>query len=207
MSTARSPTAVPADSADSADPVDAPSRRGVPLRVLRRTLTGAWRNDIFTESASAAFWQTMALPPLLLGLFGILGYVGHLFGPDTVVAVQQWIIQTVGGVFSTNVVEQIIGPTVGQILTTARGEVVSIGFVISLWPGSWAISCCGDAITRAHGQYEKRNLVWQRFLAVLLYLAQLCIGIVVLPIAAEGPPLLTSLVPPVAGPVKQLIDI
>ena len=41
-----------------------------PRRLLHRTLTGAWNDDIFSESAAVAFWQTLSLPPLLLGLFG-----------------------------------------------------------------------------------------------------------------------------------------
>ena len=82
----------------------------------------AWNDDIFTESAAAAFWQTLSLPPLLLGLFGILGYVGGAFGPDTIAAVQQWIIDLTAGVFSSNAVDEIIVPTVTDILTIARGE-------------------------------------------------------------------------------------
>jgi membrane protein len=162
-------------------------------RLASRTLTGAWDDDIFSESASSAFWQTLSLPPLLLGLFGALGWVGHWFGPDTVVAVQQWIVSATSGVFSKNAVEQIISPTVTEILTTARGEVVSVGFVLSLWSGSSAMASFVDAITRAHGQYQQRNLVWQRILSVLLYTCALVVGIVVLPAAALGPRLLPLL--------------
>lgn len=175
-------------------------------RAGRRAGVAAWDDDIFTESASAAFWQTLSLPPLLLGLFGILGYVGDWFGPDTVSAVERWIVTTTSGVFSSNAVDQIIAPTVSQILTTARGEVVSVGFVLSLWSGSSAMSSFVDAITRAHGQYQHRNLVWQRVLAVLLYVAGLATGIVALPIAAVGPGLIPSLLPAAAQPVtRQLI--
>lgn len=176
--------------------------RGRPWRgLLNRTLTGAWDDDIFSESASSAFWQTLSLPPLLLGLFGILGYVGDWFGPGTVDSVEAWIIGITSGVFSRNAVEEIIAPTVTQILTIARGEVASVGFVLSLWSGSSAMASFVDAITRAHDQYQKRNLVWQRVLAVLLYLVALVGGIVILPIAALGPrliPLLPDTVEPVA---------
>src|SRR4051812_8756934 len=151
-------------------------------RVTSRALAGAWDDDIFSESASAAFWQTLSLPPLLLGLFGILGYVGGWFGPDTVTSVQDWIVQSTSGVFNGNAVEQIIEPTVGQILTTARGEVVSVGFVLSVWSGSSAMAAFTDAITRAHGQYQLRNLVWQRILAALLYVVALVFGIIALPL-------------------------
>jgi membrane protein len=177
-------------------------------RVVRRAANGAWSDDIFTESASAAFWQTLSLPPLLLGLFGILGYVGGWFGPNTVTAVEQWIVETTSGVFTSNAVQEIIAPTVSQILTTSRGEVVSIGFVLSLWSGSSAISSFVDAITRAHDQYERRNLVWQRVLAVLVYVVALGTGIVALPIAAVGPNFMLSLLPSPAQRVsRELVDI
>ena len=61
-----------------------------------------------------AFWQTLSLPPLLLGLFGILSYVGDLYGPDTVTAVQNQVVDLVGRVFSREAVEDIIAPTVAD---------------------------------------------------------------------------------------------
>jgi membrane protein len=120
-------------------------------------LSSAWDDDIVSESASSAFWQTLSLPPLLLGLFGAFGYVGGWFGPDTVTAVQQWIIGLTSGVFSRNAVAEIITPTVNDILTTARGEVVSVGFLLSLWSGSSAMASFLDAITRALDQYQQRT--------------------------------------------------
>lgn len=179
-------------------------RRPAWRQVVTRTVAGAWDDDIFSESASSAFWQTLSLPPLLLGLFGALGWVGGAFGPDTVTAVQQWIIGITGGVFSRNAVEQIIAPTVSQILTTARGEIVSLGFVISLWSGSSAMASFVDAITRAHDQYQQRNLVWQRVLALLLYVVALVVGIVVLPVAALGSRLL-PLLPDAWEPVAEFV--
>src|SRR3954452_16825908 len=181
--------------AAGASPVRVPQRRGSARRLLSRTLNHAWNDDIFSESAAAAFWQTLSLPPLLLGIFGILGYVGGVFGPDTVAAVQQWIIKLTGGVFSESALTEIIAPTVADILSTARGEVVSIGFLISFWSGSSAMSAFVDAITRAHDQYEVRNLVWQRVLAMLMYLVGLITGIIALPLVALGPERVLALVP------------
>lgn len=180
--------------------------RGRPLaRVLRRTVTGAWNDDIFSESASAAFWQTLSLPPLLLGLFGVLGWVGDWFGPDTVTAVQDWIVATTGNVFSRNAVDDIIAPTVRDILTTARGEVISVGFVLSLWSGSSAMAAFVDAIGRAHGQYGLRNFVWQRVIAILLYTVALVFVIVGLPLVAVGPDRLLGLVPEAFEPATEAL--
>jgi membrane protein len=170
-----------------AGPSDPPVRRRRGRKLVTRTLVRAWDDNIFSEAAAAAFWQTLSLPPLLLGLFGILSYVGDLYGPDTVTAVQEQVVDLVGRVFSREAVEDIIAPTVSDILTNARAEVISIGFVISLWSGSSAMSSFVDAITRAHEQYLLRNPVWQRLLALLLYVVGLVTGIVALPIVAIGP--------------------
>jgi membrane protein len=170
-------------------------RRHAARRLLGRTMSRAWNGDIFSESAAAAFWQTLSLPPLLLGIFGVLGYVGGVFGPDTIAAVQEWIIELTGGVFTQEALDEIIAPTVTDILSTARGEVVSIGFLISFWSGSSAMSAFVDAITRAHDQYEMRNLMWQRVLAMLMYLVGLTTGIIALPLIALGPERILTLLP------------
>jgi membrane protein len=172
-----------------------PMRRHAARRLLGRTMSRAWNGDIFSESAAAAFWQTLSLPPLLLGIFGVLGYVGGVFGPDTIVEVQDWIIELTGGVFTQEALDEIIAPTVADILSTARGEVVSIGFLISFWSGSSAMSAFVDAITRAHDQYEMRNLMWQRLLAMLMYLVGLTTGIIALPLIALGPERFLTLLP------------
>jgi membrane protein len=170
-------------------------RKG-PLRLLRRTLNKAWEGNIFSEAAEAAFWQTLSLPPLLLGLLGSLGFLGDWFGPQVVTAVHDQIIAFTEKIFSGSVVNQIIEPTVDDILTIGKGEIVSIGFLISLWAGSSAMSSFVDAITVAHGQYGVRNEVWQRIFALLLYLGGLVLVVIGLPIIAIGPDLLSQLFPP-----------
>ncbi|WP_370942781.1 YihY/virulence factor BrkB family protein [Amycolatopsis sp. cg5] len=169
--------------------------RKTPLTLLRRTLNKAWEGNIFSEAAEAAFWQTLSLPPLLLGLLGSLGFLGDWFGPSVVTAVHDQIIQFSKTIFSPNAVQEIIEPTVNSILTVGKGEIVSVGFVISLWAGSSAMSSFVDAITVAHDQYGVRNEVWQRLFALLLYMAGLVILAVGLPLLAIGPDLLPEFFP------------
>jgi len=171
-----------------------PPRKGV-RRLVGRTFSKAWDGNIFSESAEAAFWQTLSLPPLLLGLLGCLGYMGDWFGQAFVADVHDKIITFCDRIFTPNVVEQIIGPTVDDILTIGKGEIVSVGFVISLWAGSSAMSSFVDAITVAHDQYGVRNEVWQRIFALLLYLASLILLVIGLPLIAIGPDLLTDFFP------------
>jgi membrane protein len=180
-------------------------RRHRVRRVVFRTAERAWNDDVLSDAASAAFWQTLSLPPLLLGLFGLLGYVGVWFGPDTITAVQDWIIGATAGVFSRNAVEEIIVPTVADILTTARAEVASLGFLLSLWSGSSAMAAFVDSIGRAHDQYLLRHPVWQRVLPILIYLIALLSGILLLPIVALGPDRVRAVLPDSWQPVAEVV--
>jgi membrane protein len=164
-------------------------------RLVKRTMRKAWDGNIFSEGAEAAFWQTLSLPPLLLGLLGSMGYLGDWFGPDVVTAVHDQIIKFCRQAFSENAVTQIIEPTVNDILHIGKGEIVSVGFLISLWAGSSAMSSFVDAITVAHDQYGVRNEVWQRIFALLLYLCGLVLLVIGLPVLAIGPDYLPDFFP------------
>lgn len=163
--------------------------------LLRRTLGNAWQGNIFSEAAKAAFWQALSLTPLMLGLLGMLGYLGDVFGQGVVTAVREEILDFSRTIFNDEVVDGLILETVDDILTVGRGGIVSLGFLISLWAGSSAMASFVDAITVAHHQSGVRNDVWHRVFALLLYVASLLLLIVVLPLVAIGPDLLARLVP------------
>ncbi|HEV7418570.1 MAG TPA: YihY/virulence factor BrkB family protein [Mycobacterium sp.] len=163
-----------------------PSRHHL-WRIIKRTLSKSWDDSIFSESAQAAFWCALSLPPLLLGMLGSLAYVAPLFGPQTLPTIQERLIRTANSFFSPNVVNEIIEPTVRDIVLGARGEVVSIGFVISLWAGSSAVSAFVDSIVEAHDQTPLRHPVRQRFYALALYVVALVFVIATAPLIALGP--------------------
>lgn len=155
----------------------------------------AWDGNIFSEAAEAAFWQALSLPPLLLGLLGSLGYVADWFGEGVIDSVQTKIVEWSRTAFSESVVNGIIEPTVNDILNHGRGEILTVGFLISLWAGSSAMSSFVDAITVAHDQYGVRHDVWQRLFALLLYLVSLVLLVIGLPVLALGPDLLPNVFP------------
>jgi membrane protein len=163
-----------------------PSRHHI-WKITRRSLSKSWDDSIFSESAQAGFWSALSLPPLLLGMLGSLSYIAPLFGPDTLATIQDQLINTTSSFFSPNVVNEIIEPTVRDIVANARGEVVSLGFVISLWAGSSAVSAFVDSVVEAHDQTPLRHPVRQRFFALLLYVVMLVITVVAAPFAAVGP--------------------
>src|ERR1700682_690468 len=171
-----------------------PSRHHV-WRIVRRTLVKSWDDSIFSESAQAAFWSALSLPPLLLGLLGALAYIAPLFGPDTLPAIEQQLISTAKSFFSPSVVNEIIQPTITDIVKSARGEVVSVGFVISLWAGSSAISAFVDSVVEAHDQTPLRHPVRQRFFALLIYVVMLVFASASAPLVALGPRKIAQFLP------------
>ena len=192
----------PSDAAPGARP-----RRG-PIRLVWRTLWKAWGDGILGQSAQAAFWQALSLPPLLLGLLGSIGFVAGWFGPSTVGMVEAEILQFSDTVFTPDVVGQIIRPTVDDILNRGRGAIVSVGFVLSLWAGSSALASLVDAITMAYQQHKVRNPIWQRTFALLLYLVSLLGAVLVLPLLAIGPEVLPRLFPAtVRADVAYLVGV
>lgn len=163
--------------------------------VAGRTAAAAWRQEPFAKAAQAAFWQTLSLPPLLLGLLGCLGYLGDWLGAPLVQRIRDQILHVSHTVFTRPVVDTIISPTVTDTLSHGKAEVASVGFLLSLWAGSSAISCYVDAITAAYHQESVRHDVWQRIIALLLYIAGLAVAIVVLPVLTLGPTLLLRVLP------------
>jgi membrane protein len=163
-----------------------PSRHHV-WRISRRTLSKSWDDSIFSESAQAGFWSALSLPPLLLGVLGSLAYVAPLFGRDTLPAIEKSIISTTHNFFSPSVVNEIIEPTIRDVTANARGEVVSLGFVISLWAGSSAISSYVDAVVEAHDQTPLRHPVRQRLFALFLYVVMLVFVVATAPMIVVGP--------------------
>ncbi|QLL09366.1 YihY/virulence factor BrkB family protein [Mycobacterium vicinigordonae] len=163
-----------------------PSRHHI-WHLSKRTLSKAWDDSIFSESAEAGFWTCLSTPPLLLGILGTLAWVAPLFGEDTLSSIIKSILSTARNFFSPNVVNEIIEPTIRDITATAGGEVASLGFLISLWAGSSAISSFVDAIVDAHDQTPLRHPVRQRFFALFLYIVMLVFVVATAPVAVVGP--------------------
>ncbi|GLE53684.1 YihY/virulence factor BrkB family protein [Mycobacterium montefiorense] len=163
-----------------------PSRHHI-WRIALRTLTKSWDDSIFSESAQAGFWSALSTPPLLLGMLGSLAYVAPLFGPDALPSIEKSAISAAHSLFSSSVVNEIIEPTVRDITAHARGEVVSLGFLLSLWAGSSAVSSFVDSVVEAHDQTPLRHPVRQRLFALFLYVVGLVSTVVAAPVLVVGP--------------------
>nr|WP_262508577.1 YhjD/YihY/BrkB family envelope integrity protein [Streptomyces spongiicola] len=180
------------------------SMRKLTWLLLKDTVNSCIEYRILGLAAEAAFFTLLSLPPLMLGLLGLLGYVDDWTSTTTVASIQENILGAAGTVLSDRGVNEIAKPLLEDVTRGGRPDVVSLGFAIALWSGSRAVNVFIDTITVMYGLDGHRGIVATRLLAFLLYLIALLIGAVVLPLAVVGPDRVVELVPFGAGLVSVL---
>ncbi|WP_375485934.1 YihY/virulence factor BrkB family protein [uncultured Jatrophihabitans sp.] len=168
--------------------------RYVPV-LLKRTVAKAWNDRVLGLSAEAAFWQMLSLPSLFLALLAALGYVSRWFGPGTVDRTQKQIENVSSRAFSEQVVNQVIAPTLHQVLRGDRASALSIGFALALWAGSSATATFVNTITIAYDQRDLRGPIRSRLLALWVFLGTVILGVFLLPMLVLGPDLLRKAFP------------
>ncbi|WP_432247251.1 YihY/virulence factor BrkB family protein [Streptomyces sanyensis] len=171
------------------------SKRKMTWLLLKDTVNSCIEYRILGLAAEAAFFTLLSVPPLLLGLMGLLGYIDDWTDTTTVASIEQNILSAVGTVLSDRGVNDIARPLLEDVTRSGRPDIISIGFAIALWSGSRAVNVFIDTITVMYGLDGHRGIVATRLLAFLLYVVALLIGAVVLPLAVVGPDRLVELIP------------
>ncbi|WP_406197413.1 YihY/virulence factor BrkB family protein [Kitasatospora sp. NBC_01560] len=155
-------------------------------------------------AAEAAFFTLLSIPPLLLCLAGTLGYLDDVLGAGTIDKLKSDIVSAAGTVLSDSSIQQVVRPLLDDVFNHTRPDLVSIGFLLSLWSGSRALYIFIDTITVMYGLDGKRGIVKTRLMSLGLYLGALVIGSLVLPLLMAGPGLVQNAVPDVATLVNAL---
>ena len=171
-------------------------------RLTVRTFDICFDYRVTGLAAEAAFFMLLSLPPLVLGLFGGLGYISGWVGPETVNEVVA-AIQTYAARFLTeDSITELLVPTIDDVLGRGRPELVSVGFLLSLWSGSRALNVFIDTVSIMYGQKDVRGVVRLRLLSLSLYTVSTIAGILLLPLVLLGPQLVGSWLPPQLGFVR-----
>lgn len=164
-------------------------------RVIAGTVGICFRHRATGLAAEAAFFAILSLPALIFAGVGAIGFVTARIDPDVVQQVQDQLLQLADRVLTPFAVETVIRPTIDDVLAGGRADVISIGFLLSLWSGSRALSVCIDAIAIMYGHQGHRHFVRGRALAFLLYLIFLLVAVVLLPLVLAGPDIVHRLLP------------
>lgn len=163
---------------------------------MAQTVGACLRYRVTGLAAEAAFFALLSLPPLIFGLAGAIGFVARTFDVRTVVGFRDQVLVLAARALTPDVVTGVIQPTLDDVLSGGRFEVISVGFVLALWSGSRALNVVVDTITIMYGLGGRRGIVKTRALSFTLYVVFLLVGVVLVPLVLAGPRLVDRLLPP-----------
>jgi membrane protein len=172
--------------------------------VVTRTVAACLRYRVTGLAAEAAFFGILSLPPLIFALAGTIGFVAQQFDVEDIAGFREEILALSSRVLTPDAVSSVIEPTLDEVLSGGRFEIISIGFVIALWSGSRAMNVLVDTITIMYGLGGRRGIVRTRALSFALYLVLLLIGVVLLPLVLAGPSFVDRILPERLGVLTAL---
>lgn len=164
-------------------------------RLVRETVRLCMRYRVTGLAAEAGFFALLSFPPLIFGLLGGVGYLGGWLGDDAVTRVTEAIEAYSSQFLTEESLRQVLMPTISDALRGGRPDVISIGFVLSLWSGSRALNVLIDTVSIMYGQGGRRGIVRTRLMSLSLYFVTLIFGAIVVPLIVIGPQLLSDWLP------------
>lgn len=194
-------TTTPAASRSRAGVRDVP---GIVWRIIVRTVGSCLRYRVTGLAGEAAFFGILSLPPLIFALAGAIGFVAEQFAVETISNFRTQVLELASKALTPDSIDAVIAPTLDEVLSGGRFDIISIGFVIALWSGSRALNVFIDTITIMYGLGGKRGVVRTRALSFTLYLVFLLVGVVLLPLVLAGPGFVDAILPDAISVVGQL---
>lgn len=171
-------------------------RGALPLaRLIRETIRVCMQYRVTGLAAEAGFFALLSFPPLIFGLLGGVGYLSGWLGQNAVERVTTAIEQYAARFLTEDSLREVLMPTISDALHGGRPEIISIGFLLSLWSGSRALNVMLDTVSIMYGQGGKRGIVRTRLMSLSLYFVALIFAAIVLPLTVIGPQLLSDWLP------------
>ncbi|MGI9085348.1 MAG: YihY/virulence factor BrkB family protein [Aeromicrobium sp.] len=173
-------------------------------RLVARTVSSCFRYRVTGLAAEAAFFAILSLPPLVFGLAGTIGYIARSFDVTQIDVLKNRVIDLASQALTPGTVEEVITPTMDDVLQGGRIDVISVGFVLALWSGSRALNVFIDTISIMYGMGGHRSIVKTRALSFALYVVALLIGIVLVPLVLAGPDVVADIIPDSTSYLREL---
>ncbi len=164
-------------------------------RLIVTTVGSCLKHRVTGLAAEGAFFAVVSVPPLIFALAGAVGYVSENFSAAQIEDIRAAVIDLFSSFLTDRAVNRVIVPTMNEVLNGGRFDVISLGFVLSLWSGSRALHVFVDAITIMHGLGGHRGIVKTRALSFVLYILAMITGAVSIPLVVAGPTLVGNWLP------------
>ncbi len=181
--------------AESAPPSRLIRVRETLWRLVVTTVGSCLRYRVTGLAAEAAFFAVLSVPPLVFALAGAIGFVSERFSAAQVQDMRNAVIDLFSQALTERAVQQIIVPTINEVLYSPRYDIISLGVILALWSGSRALNVFVDTITIMHGLGGQRGIVKTRALSFLLYILAMVTGGLMIPLIVAGPTLVRRALP------------
>jgi membrane protein len=156
-------------------------------RLGRDTVVDSLDDRVPGLAAEIAFYLVLSLPPLLLVVLGLMGFVGDIGGPDTVADIKDQLIEWAGNVFSASTISDTVEPAIDDLLEQGRADVLTLGGLFAVWSGSRAARVIVDAVTIAYDLEDHRDFRRRTLVGLWLTVAGILALTVLIPLLVVGP--------------------
>jgi len=177
------------------EPIDRPAVAIALRGVVAKTVSSCFRYRVTGLAAEAAFFAILSLPPLVFGLAGTIGFVARRFQVAKIDVLKDRVLDLASKALTPSAVDEVIAPTLNDVLHGGRIDVISVGFVLALWSGSRALNVFVDTITIMYGLGGHRSILKTRALSFTLYVVALMLGILLVPLILAGPDVVADITP------------
>lgn len=156
-------------------------RKAGPLPFARQLLREIDRDDVFTLGAALAYSWTFAVFPFLIFLLTLLPYLPAQLRADADRQVSEFLFDTL-----PRQAAQVIDENVKSVLNQPRGELLSIGLIVTLWAASGGMNTTMSAMEACYNVRGARPLYRKRPLAMLLTIIVISMVILILVLLPVG---------------------
>jgi membrane protein len=158
-----------------------------PGSLLSRTVRSARRDRVSGTSAELAFFLLLSIPPAILILAGLAGYVGDLLGANVQRSMQSAIIEGLGRFLQPDTMNDFVVPAVSDLFARGRADILSVGAVLAVWSVSRVTAIFMQASDVAFGRTDVRARWRHRLAALGITFGGLVVAAFALPIIVAGP--------------------
>lgn len=162
-----------------------PERVRPAMTLLAGTVDGAVADRLPGLAAELAFWVLLSLPALLLTAIAAISLIAGEGGGWEQQVVDR-ILQIARVALSPDAVDDVLRPTLEQLIVGTNVSVVSVAFLATIWTASRAVKVVLVTIAITYGQ-EQPGGFGERILGLILTIVGLLVGLVLAPLLIAGP--------------------
>lgn len=165
-----------------------PSDAGInPWAVTVRLVRNTVDDRVAGLAAEMSFWALLSMLPLMVTIAALMGYAERWVGSSELEQGRAVVVGALSVVFSRELINEVVNPFVGSLLTNGRGGIAATTLIVGLYLASRVFTATIRSLDLAYRVEERRGLVMQRLLAIALATGFVIVVVATLMVMVVGP--------------------